>query len=119
MRLLPEPKCRVRWLTHEEADRLLAELPGHLAAMARFTLATGLREHNVIELEWNQVDLDARRAWIHADQAKGRRRAIAVPLNATAIVVLREQQNQHPTRVFVYLWGIPSLERITTLGEMP
>ena len=102
VRLLPEPKCRVRWLTHEEADRLLAELPGHLAAMARFTLATGLREHNVIELEWNQIDLDAHSAWIHVDQAKGRRRAIAVPLNATAMVVLREQQDRHPTRVLVY-----------------
>lgn len=102
VRLLPEPKRRIRWLTHAEAARLLIELPNHLAAMARFSLATGLREMNVVELEWKQVDLEQRRAWIHVDQAKGQRRAIAVPLNATAMVVLREQQGQHPTRVFVY-----------------
>lgn len=101
IRLLPEPKQRIRWLTQDEADRLIAELPPHLAAMTRFTLATGLRESNVITLEWDQIDLEQRRAWVHADQAKGRR-AIAVPLNAQAMVVLREQQGQHPTRVFTY-----------------
>ena len=71
IRLLAEPKRRIRWLTAEDADRLLAELPPHLAAMTRFTLATGLREMNVIELEWTQIDMEQRRAWIHDDQAKG------------------------------------------------
>ena len=56
---------------------------------------------NVVELGWTQIDLENRRAWIHADQAKSQR-AIAVPLNSEAMVVLREQQDQHPTRVFVY-----------------
>jgi integrase len=102
IRMLAEPKRRVRWLTHEESERLLAELPDHLAAMAQFTLATGLRENNVVQLEWNQVDLEQRHAWIHVDQAKGQRRAIAVPLNAQAMLVLREQQGKHETRVFVY-----------------
>ncbi len=101
IRLLPEPHRRIRWLTREEAETLLAELPEHLAAMMRFTLATGLREMNVVELEWAQVDLDQRRAWIHADQAKGKR-AIAVPLNAEAVVILREQQGKHPQRVFTF-----------------
>ena len=102
IRLLPEPKQRIRWLTPDEADRLIAELPAHLTAMVRFSLATGLREMNVVTLEWNQVDLEQRRAWIHADQAKGGRKAIAVPLNAQALVVLREQHGQHSTRVFTY-----------------
>ncbi|RUQ28716.1 MAG: site-specific integrase [Candidatus Competibacteraceae bacterium] len=99
--MLPEPQRRIRWLTKDEADRLLTELPEHLVAMAQFTLATGLRERNVVELDWKQVDLEQRRAWIHADQAKGKR-AIAVPLNAEAIVILREQQGKHPQRVFTF-----------------
>jgi integrase len=101
VRLLAEPRRRVRWLTRAEADRLIAELPPHLAAMARFSLATGLREMNVVSLEWAQVDMAQRRAWIHADQAKGGK-AFAVPLNAEAMVVLREQEGQHETRVFTY-----------------
>ncbi len=83
------------------ASTVIAELPEHLAAMARFTLATGLRENNVIVLEWAQTDLEQRRAWIYADQGE-RAGALAVPLNAQAMVVLREQEGQHPTRVFVY-----------------
>ena len=43
VRLFPEPTRRIRALTHEEAQRLLAELPEHLADMAAFSLATGLR----------------------------------------------------------------------------
>jgi integrase len=96
-----EAQRRVRWLTREEADRLIAALPPHLAAMARFTLATGLRDQNVCKLGWAQVDLDRRVAWIHPDESKGKR-AIAVPLNADAVVVLREQQGQHDQWVFPY-----------------
>ncbi len=59
--LLREPQRRIRWLTHAQADQLLAQLPPHFAAMMRFTLATGLRETNVTQLQWSQVDL--RHTW--------------------------------------------------------
>jgi integrase len=99
---------RIRWLTHDEADRLLAELPEHLAEMARFTLATGLRAANVCHLAWNQIDLERRVAWIHPDQAKARR-AIGVPLNTDAVLVLRRCQGKHLDRVFTY-HGAPVAE---------
>jgi integrase len=57
VRMFPEPTRRIRALTHEEAQRLLAELPEHLADMAAFSLATGLRASNVTGLQWQQVDL--------------------------------------------------------------
>lgn len=101
IRMLPEPKRRVRWLSREEAEKLLSQLPTHLAAMARFSLATGLREANVIGLEWSQVDLKRCVAWIHADQAKARK-PIAVPLNAEAMQVLRAELEKHPRWVFVF-----------------
>ena len=69
--------------------------------MVRFSLETGLRRANVTGLQWSQVDLVRRTAWIHADQAKARQ-AIAVPLSAAAIVVLREQLGTHQTHVFSY-----------------
>jgi integrase len=101
VRLLPEAERRVRWLKQEEARRLISELPEHLAAMMRFTLATGLRESNVTQLEWSQVDLQRRCAWIHADQAKAKK-AITVPLNDQALSVLREQMGKNETFVFTY-----------------
>ncbi len=101
VRMLPEPKRRVRWITRDEAARLVAELPEHLAAMVRFSLETGLRRSNVTGLEWSQVDLARRTAWIHPDQAKARK-AIAVPLSAAAVVILREQLGKHRKHVFSF-----------------
>lgn len=111
IRKFPEPKKRLRWLTHDEAERLLTELPEHTRAMAEFTLATGLRESNVTGLEWSQIDLTRRVAWIHADQAKGGK-AIGIPLNDNAVELLREQIGRHQTRVFTYK-GMP-VEKVST-----
>ncbi|BBE51266.1 Tyrosine recombinase XerC [Ferriphaselus amnicola] len=101
IRMLPEPKRRVRWITHDEADRLLTVLPKHLVPMVKFSLETGLRRANVTGLQWSQIDLTRRTAWIHPDQAKARK-AIAVPLSAAAVIVIREQIGNHATHVFSY-----------------
>ena len=102
IRLLPEPTHRIRWLAPEEAERLLAVLPPHTAAMARVALATGLREKNVTRLEWSQVELTRRVAWIHPDQAKAKK-PIGVPLNNDAVLVLRREIGKHDKRVSTYL----------------
>ena len=101
VRMLKEPTRRIRFLTREEALRLLSELPEHLADMAAFSLATGLRRANVTGLQWSQVDLVRRLAWIHPDQAKARK-AIAVPLNAEAVAVIGKQVGKHPAHVFSF-----------------
>lgn len=101
VRMLKEPSRRIRFLNRAEAQKLLSELPEHLADMAAFSLATGLRRGNVTGLLWSQVDLVRRVSWIHADQAKARK-AIAVPLNAEAVLVIRKQLGKHPTHVFSF-----------------
>ena len=99
--LYPEAKRRVRWLTKEEATRLLQALAPHQRQLMRFALATGLRQSNVLHLKWSQVDLERRTAWIHADEAKGRE-AIGVPLNEEAMAVLRDELGKHKDAVFTY-----------------
>ncbi len=101
IKMLPEPSGRIRWITPEEAQRLISELPPHLEAMARFALATGLREANVTGLLWSQLDMQRRCAWIHADQAKGKK-SFVVPLNDDALAVIRGQIGKHQTHVFCY-----------------
>lgn len=86
-------------ITPEQAEALCSALPGHLEAMCRFSLAPGLRESNVTGLEWSQVDLERRVAWIHADQSKSGR-AMGIPLNNEAVVVLRKQSGKHKRCVF-------------------
>jgi len=103
--MFPINNKRIRWIKPYEAERLLSFLPEHQAAMARFALATGLRQRNVCRLEWNQIDLQRKVAWIHADQAKARK-AIGVPLNSSALEVLRKQIGQHQfLRIKVKLFG--------------
>jgi integrase len=70
--------------------------------MVRFTLATGLRESNVTGLEWSQVDLQRRCAWVNPEQAKAKK-AIAIPLNDEALSVIHSQIGKHTVFVFTYL----------------
>jgi integrase len=102
VRLFKEANNRERSLTVEQAKALLAELPEHQREAVLFALATGLRQSNVLGLEWRQVNLEQRHAWIDGWQSKNRR-PIAVPLNAAALAVLQRQVGKHPTRVFTYL----------------
>jgi len=96
-----EANHRISWLTHEDAARLIAELPEHLADMAIFSLATGLRQSNVKNLKWEDIDLMKHHAWIHPDEAKANK-AIAVPLNKDALRVLQKRKGKHPIYVFTY-----------------
>ncbi len=92
---------RIRWLTIAEANRLLKELPPHLKDMAAFTLATGLRASNVTGLEWKNIDMVRRHAWVHPDQAKTNK-AISVPLNENAMEILQSRYGIHLQFAFTY-----------------
>ena len=101
VRLFKEFASRERSLTREQAGLLLAELPEHQRDVVLFALATGLRQSNVLKLEWSQINLEQRHAWIHAAQSKNRR-PIAIPLNDAAYAVLMRQKGKHLERVFTF-----------------
>jgi integrase len=92
---------RIRSLTREEFTRLLDELPEHLADMARFSVATGLRQANVTRLQWKQISLERRHLWVSGAEHKNGR-PHSVPLNQAAIDVLEKRHGDHLTHVFTY-----------------
>lgn len=92
---------RVRWLEKDEARRLIDECPEPLKSVVKFALATGLRRSNIINLEWSQLDMQRRVAWVNPEDSKSNR-AIGVALNDTACRVLREQIGRHNKWVFVH-----------------
>lgn len=96
-----EGEKRERWLTQEEIKRLLKELPLHLADLVSFSLATGLRQANVLGLRWKDVSLEKRHAMIHASQSKNKI-SIPVPLNFDAVSIIRKQLGKHLEFVFTY-----------------
>jgi integrase len=74
-----------RSLSPREAQALLQELPQHQRDSVMFALATGLRQSNVLKLEWAKVDLERQHAWVDEIDSKNGS-AIAVPLNSLATV---------------------------------
>lgn len=93
---------RVRWLEPEEAKRLVDECPEPLKSVVKFALSTGLRRSNIINMEWQQIDMQRRVAWVNPEDSKSNR-AIGVALNDTACKVLRDQIGNHHKWVFVHL----------------
>jgi integrase len=99
IRLLPGEVERDRWLTREEAERLVRVCPAHLAALVRFALATGCRAGEITALEWNRVDLNRKTAWLNQTKNGTPR---GVPLNEDAAQVLREQIGKDLHHCFAY-----------------
>jgi len=99
IRMLDGEVERDRWLTREEADRLLMVCPPHLAALVRFALATGCRAGEIKGLEWSRVDLARRTAWLNQTKNGTPR---GVPLNGDAVAVLEGQLGNHERFCFTY-----------------
>ncbi len=101
IRMLPEPRRRVRFLRNEEADRLIEALPRHLVPVVRYALATGCRKSEILQLEWSRVDFARRVAWLDPGTTKnGEGRGI--PLNRDALLVLRSVQGKHGRWCFTW-----------------
>lgn len=109
IRMLPGEVERDRWLTQEEAARLLAVCPPHLAAIVRFALATGCRAREILGLEWDRVDLPRKTAWLNQTKNGTPR---GVPLNQDAVAVLEQQVGKHPQFCFTFR-GEPIQHNIT------
>lgn len=100
---MEEPK-RVRFIEKEEVRRLLKELPAHLKDKVVFALSTGLRDANVRELRWDEVDLPNKTVTIDGSKMKAGK-TLSIPLNDTAYEVLRKRslaKNKDDTWVFAY-----------------
>ena len=82
-----QPRGRVRWLTHEEADRLIENAAEHLQPLLTFLLFTGCRVGEAMALDWRDVDLDRAHATF-LETKNGERRGI--PLHAKALLSLAD-----------------------------
>ncbi|MBF0213600.1 MAG: site-specific integrase [Magnetococcales bacterium] len=86
-----EPRGRVRFLSDDERERLLAacrESPNpYLYAVVVLGLSTGMRAGEIMGLTWDVVDLDQGRIILHDTKNMERR---LVPLMGHALAVLKE-----------------------------
>lgn len=75
---------RVRWLTLEEAQRLIACLPQHVAIAVEWSLATGCREAETYGLRWDNVHMD--RSYVMVAAKGGNRQIIRLTEQALDIL---------------------------------
>lgn len=75
------PQPRTRWLTREEADRLLAAaVAPHIRMFIALALYTAGRAGAVLQLTWDRVDLQA--GTINLGESRGRKKRAVVPIVA-------------------------------------
>ena len=96
-----EAPVRVRWITREQAQLLIQQLSQRWMRNAViFALSTGARANEILSLEWSQVDLNEKVAWLTADKTKSGK-ARPIPLNDDTCAVLKSCQGDDPSWVFV------------------
>jgi integrase len=76
---------RVRWLTYEEADRLVAAAVPHLRPLITFLLYTGARAGEALWLDWRDVSLERGHVQF-IDTKNGKSRG--VPLHSRVVTAL-------------------------------
>ena len=89
IRLLKEPAPRKGFLEQEKFDELVGLLPTHLKPLVTFLFYCGVRVNEARQIEWKQVDLDARLIRLEEEQTKTEE-ARVVPLPSVLVAMLRE-----------------------------
>lgn len=110
--LLPESAGRNRFLSSSELFRLLSALPEPYASLARFSVATGMRQSNCLNLRWEQIDMSRRSVTFESDDMKNGK-PLTIPLNETAVQAILPWVGRNPNWVFVKedgepCYGVPS-----------
>lgn len=87
-----QPPGRVRWITPEEAEALIAAAAPHLKPLVIFLLSTGARVAEALYLDWQNVDLERRQVQFLNQAAGGpgtkNNKCRGVPLHSRAIEAL-------------------------------
>lgn len=99
---LPEKDTRRRYLTDDEADRLLSELPEHLAPVMEFSLLTGVRRSNALKLAWEQVNWRELTITFQVKSRKLGGKTHVVPITKPVLDLLKRIGPKAKGRVFLF-----------------
>ncbi len=91
----------VRYLTKEEAQRLIDACPDWFKPVVIFALNTGLRAGEIFSLKWENVDFENRQIYIEPTYTKTKK-VYKIPLNDTAYNLLLELYKNRKPHGYVF-----------------
>lgn len=80
VKAFPEDNYKTRYLTEDEEQRLMKELPPYLKPIVICALTTGLRKSNILNLKWESIDFKMNFIEILKQENKGHKK-IQIPLS--------------------------------------
>ena len=109
-----QPKGRIRWITFEEAEKLIAACSKHLRPLVMFLLGTGARMSEALYLDWRELDLArAHVTFLETKNSEDR----GVPLHHRIVETLRQLKHREG-RVFRTNKGLPYAEKESGGGQI-
>jgi integrase len=109
-----QPAGRVRWISLEEADRLIANCGTHLRPLVIFLFYTGCRIGEALHLDWREVNLHLRQVqFLETKNGEAR----GVPLHDRVLDALGKLPHQDG-RVFRRPDGLPYNEKVDGGGSI-
>lgn len=108
-----QPPPRDKWAKPDEVRELLKALKKyqHLHLFAMLAMHTLSRKRAIIELQWEQVDLDARRINFNPPgRLQTKKRRVHVPINNSLLVALQKAKETAVTKHVIEFRGQPCYE---------
>jgi len=115
------PEGRPRFLTHDEADRLIANAPHHLVPVLVTALETGGRLSEVMGLKWEDVSFD--RGLLYFDQTNTKNaKQREIPMTPALLTTLRNRSKVRAiggdARIWLFTRYGKRLQDVRTAFEM-
>lgn len=96
-----EPEGIVRWISRQDAERLIACASPPVGDFIRLALYTGMRASEMYGLEWARVDFDRKLITLEAIHTKAERRR-TIPIHPEARLALDSCKARHPGHLLVF-----------------
>lgn len=100
---LPENNTIVRWLTDDEQDRLLKSselyLNGQLKEIITVAVYTGMRESEILNLKWKDVDLFKQTITVKESKNKEQR---TIPMHPRVVEVLKAKSKNPVQSIYIF-----------------
>lgn len=117
--MMAEPEPLERYISPDEATRLIAAASAHLKPIIQFALLTGVRKGSIIDLDWRQISLQDRNITFRVKSNKPGRKRHDVAISDPLLMLLVSLGPKERGRVFLREeWRGKNKGKMVPVGSM-